>query len=182
MVLTIGHSTRTLEAFVALLRVHGVRAVVDVRRFPGSRRVPWFGGTALAGALAELGIAHHHEPDLGGRRRARSDSDNGAWRNEAFRGYADHMQSAVFADGLERLLARAAELPTAILCAEAVPWRCHRTLIADALVARGEEVRHILGTDPPRRHELSPHAHVEAGRLTYPVRPSGGLTQESSDD
>jgi uncharacterized protein (DUF488 family) len=182
MVLTIGHSTRTLDAFTALLRAHGMRAVVDVRRFPGSRRLPWFGGTALASALAEMGIAYHHEPDLGGRRRARPDSENGAWRNESFRGYADHMQSAAFADALERLVARAAEVPTAILCAEAVPWRCHRTLIADALVARGEVVRHILGTDPPRAHELSPHAHVEADRLTYPARPSGGLTQESSDE
>ena len=181
MVLTIGHSTRTLDAFTDLLRAHSVRAVVDVRRFPGSRRLPWFGGAALGRALAELGIAYHHEPDLGGRRRARPDSENGGWRNEAFRGYADHMQSQAFVDALERLTVRATELPTAILCAEAVPWRCHRTLIADALVARGEEVRHILGTGAPRAHEMSPHAQVEAGRLTYPARLSGGPTQESSD-
>jgi uncharacterized protein (DUF488 family) len=152
-----------------LLRESEVRLLVDVRRYPGSRRHPQFAREALSRALAEAGIAYRHEPDLGGHRRPRADSPNTAWRNEAFRGYADHLASPEFAQALERLL----EAPerTAILCAEAVPWRCHRQLIADALVARGVEVRHILGPGRVQAHALHAEARVEQGRVTYPGPP-----------
>ncbi|HXQ29612.1 MAG TPA: DUF488 domain-containing protein [Gemmatimonadales bacterium] len=170
MIHTIGHSTLTLDEFTSLLRAHGVTALVDVRRYPASRRQPWFEGAAFAAALAGLGIDYRHEVDLGGRRRARPESPNRAWTNAAFRGFADHMQTPEFAAALERLVAVAQTASTAILCAEAVPWRCHRSLIADALTVRGIAVDHILGAGPPRPHRLSPHARIDdAGKLTYPA-------------
>ena len=151
-----------------MLTGHGVRVLVDVRRFPASRRHPQFGREALAASLAEAGIEYVHEPDLGGRRAARPGSQHTAWRVEAFRGYADHMESPEFAAALERLMRRAAGTPTAILCAEAVPWRCHRRLISDALVARGVQVLHILGPGRAEPHELDPNARVlPGGRLLY---------------
>src|SRR6185295_8246212 len=131
-VFTIGHSTRAIEELLELLAEHGVRVLVDVRRYPASRRHPQFSREALAASLARAGIEYVHEPDLGGRRAARPDSQHTAWRVEAFRGYADHMETPEFKAALERLQRRAAETPTAILCAEAVPWRCHRRLISDA--------------------------------------------------
>ena len=147
---------------------HGIRVLVDVRRYPASRRHPQFGREALAASLAGAGIEYVHEPDLGGRRAARPDSQHTAWRVEAFRGYADHMETPEFAAALDRLMGRAAETPTTILCAEAVPWRCHRRLISDALVARGVEVLHILGPGHAGAHELDPNAHVlPGGRLLY---------------
>jgi uncharacterized protein (DUF488 family) len=165
---TIGHSTRAIEDLLALLAENGVRTLVDVRRYPGSRRHPHFSRDALAASLATAGIEYVHEPDLGGRRAARPDSPHTAWRVEAFRGYADHMETPVFAAALERLIRRAAETPTAILCAEAVPWRCHRRLISDALVARGLEVLHILGPNHADPHELDPNARLlPGGRLLY---------------
>jgi uncharacterized protein (DUF488 family) len=151
-----------------LLTEHGVKVLVDVRRFPASRRHPQFAREALAASLARAGIEYIHEPDLGGRRAARPDSQHTAWRVEAFRGYADYMESPEFAAALERLIERAAGTPTAILCAEAVPWRCHRRLISDALVARGVEVLHILGPGQAKPHELDPNARILAGgRLLY---------------
>lgn len=149
--------------------------LVDVRRFPGSRRHPQFAREALSRALEAAGIAYRHEPDLGGRRQPRPSSPNGAWRNDAFRGYADHMATPDFAAALERLLQSPAG--TAILCAEAVPWRCHRQLIADALVARGAEVSHILGPGRRQPHALHADAHVApGGAVTYPARGrQGGL-------
>jgi uncharacterized protein (DUF488 family) len=174
VIYSIGHSTRPLAELLALLRAHGVRQVVDVRRYPASRRHPQFARDALAAALAAAGIGYRHEPDLGGRRAARLDSPNTAWRNPGFRGYADHMASAAFAAALARLIGVAHERPTAMLCAEAVPWRCHRRLIADALVARGEAVGHILGAGPVQRHVLSPHAvRGPRGELRYPGSPGG---------
>jgi uncharacterized protein (DUF488 family) len=144
-----------------------VGVLVDVRRYPGSRRHPQFAREALARTLAEAGIEYRHEPDLGGHRQPREDSPNTAWRNAAFRGYADHMDTPEFAQALERV--RAAPARAAVMCAEAVPWRCHRQLIADALVARGTEVRHIFGPGRAEPHRLHADARVgEGGRVTYP--------------
>lgn len=166
-VYTIGHSTRSLEDFVALLHREGIRALVDVRAFPASRRYPHFNQDALAAALASHDVAYRHEPALGGRRRPRPDSPNGAWRNESFRAYADHMGTAPFREAITSLIAGAAEVRTTIMCAEAVPWRCHRSLIADALVARGCEVHHVLDATT-ERHALMNIARVESGEVTYP--------------
>jgi len=169
-VLTIGHSTRTLAELLGLLAEFEATTLVDVRRFPGSRRYPHFGGPALARSLAEVGIGYEHEPDLGGRRDPSPASVNTAWRVAAFRGYADHMASPEFRAGLERVLARSQAGRPVIMCAEAVPWRCHRQLIADTLVARGLAVRHILGPGQERAHELNPSARPGPdGVLTYPA-------------
>jgi uncharacterized protein (DUF488 family) len=169
-VLTVGHSTRALAELLALLAEFEVTTLVDVRRFPGSRRYPHFGGPALARSLADAGIAYAHEPDLGGRRDPVPDSPNAAWRVAAFRGYADHMATPAFRAGLDRVLALSAKGRPVILCAEGVPWRCHRQLIADALVARGVAVRHILGPGQERAHELNPSARPGPdGVLVYPA-------------
>ena len=152
---------------------NGIRILVDVRRFPGSRRHPQFSRDALAASLTSAGIEYVHEPDLGGRRAARPGSPHTAWRVAAFRGYADHMETPEFKSALERLVRRGAGTPVAILCAEAVPWRCHRRLISDALVARGLRVLHILGPGRADPHELDPNARVlPDGRLLYD-RPAG---------
>ena len=169
-VLTIGHSTRGLDVFLALLEEFQVQTLVDVRRFPGSRRYPHFGGPALAQSLAGAGIGYVHEPDLGGRRDPRPDSVNTAWRVAAFRGYADHMASPEFRAGVERVITLSREGRPVVMCAEAVPWRCHRQLIADTLVARGLTVRHILGPGQERAHELNPSARPGPdGVLVYPA-------------
>jgi len=159
---TIGHSTRTSDELIRLLAEHGIERLVDVRRFPGSRRHPQFAREALAGSLAAAAIEYLHEPDLGGRRQPLPDSPHTAWRVAAFRGYADYMGSPPFAVALARLLRLAAAAPTVILCAEAVPWRCHRRLIADAATVAGTEVVHILGPGRAERHELDPKARVVA--------------------
>jgi uncharacterized protein (DUF488 family) len=168
-VFTIGHSTRPIGELLSLLAEHGVEMLMDVRRFPGSRRHPQFSREALAGSLIEAGVKYMHEPRLGGRRPARPDSPHTAWRVEAFRGYADHMESAEFTAALEGLIELSRQETVAILCAEAVPWRCHRRLISDALVARGIEVRHILGPGRADPHEIDPNARVLDGgrRLLY---------------
>jgi uncharacterized protein (DUF488 family) len=176
---TIGHSTRTLDEFVELLRAAGVTLVVDVRRFPGSRRHPQFGAERLASGLAEAGIAYRHEPALGGRRRPRPDSVNTFWRNDQFRGYADHMASAEFAAALAALRT-AAEQPTAILCAEAYWRQCHRQLIADAMEAAGWEVVHLLAGGARERHPRNPQLRVDAdGKLTYPAAEPESVEQRS---
>jgi uncharacterized protein (DUF488 family) len=167
---TIGHSTRAIGELLALLAEHGIETLIDVRRFPGSRRHPQFSREALAASLAAAGIEYVHEPDLGGRRQPRPDSPNTAWRVAAFRGYADYMDSEPFAAALARLLRSAARSRTVILCAEAVPWRCHRRLIADAATAAGAEVLHILGPGRAGRHELDPNARIAAGPAPGPVR------------
>jgi uncharacterized protein (DUF488 family) len=169
-VYTAGHSTRSAQELISLLRAHDVRTLVDVRRYPGSRRHPQFGREPLAEALAAAGIAYVHAPDLGGRRTAAADSVNGAWRSAAFRGYADYMGTAEFQSALESLEQEATRARTVILCAEAVPWRCHRNLIADALVARGHEVVHLLSADAARAHTLNAHARIQPDRtLLYPA-------------
>ena len=167
VVYTIGHSTRDIDRFIALLEREHIHHVADVRSFPGSRRNPQFGREALAASLAARGIGYSHHPELGGRRHTRPDSPNGAWRNESFRGYADYMLTPAFATALDVLLDEAARQRTAIMCAEAVPWRCHRSLIADALVARGVEVLDILDART-EAHRLTPFAVVRDGVLYYP--------------
>lgn len=166
---TIGHSTRSIQELVGLLQKHDISLLLDVRRFPGSRRYPHFAREALAASLPSAGIEYIHEPDLGGYRKPRPDSPNTAWRVAGFRAYADHMDSGEFREALGRLMNRAEEKATAIMCAEAVPWRCHRRLISDALLVRGHEVVHILAPGKTDEHEVNPNARVLAGhRLVYP--------------
>ncbi len=167
-VYTIGHSTRPIEDFVALLKEHAIELVADVRTAPGSRRHPQFGAESLRASLAREGIGYRHLRSLGGLRRPAAESPNTGWRNASFRGYADYMQSAEFGDALETLIALAAEQRTAVMCAEAVPWRCHRSLIGDALLVRGIEVVDILGPKQTRPHTLTPFAVVEGTHITYP--------------
>ncbi|WP_447601511.1 DUF488 domain-containing protein [Nitrospira sp. Nam80] len=212
---TIGHSTRSIEEFIDLLKEPGIRSLVDVRRFPASRRYPHFNGTLLAQSLKDAGIQYHHMPALGGRRPARRDSPNIGWRNAGFRGYADYMETDEFWEALEELMASAETRPSTILptrpgrtetrpstisptcpgrtemrpstisptrpgrtemrpspmvimCAEAVPWRCHRNLIADALVTRGWRVLHIISANRTDTHTLTSFATVSGDKLLYP--------------
>ena len=164
---TIGHSTRTLDAFLELLRREDIRFLVDVRRFPGSRRHPQFASAALATELRAAGIDYRHMPSLGGRRDADPMSRNVGWRNASFRGYADHMATREFQDALDELIAIAQRVPATVMCAEAVLWRCHRNLIADALVARGLTVRHIMDA-ATKSHTLTSFGRVKNGRVEYP--------------
>ena len=168
VVFTIGHSTHPIEVFVELLRRHGVRIVVDVRSMLRSRRHPQFNADALAAALAAASIEYRHLPSLGGLRRPRPDSLHTAWTLPAFRGYADHMDTAEFEEELQSLLSCAEGYPTAVMCAEALWWQCHRRLLADALVVRSVEVVHILASGALQRHELTPFARICDGRLSYP--------------
>ena len=183
---TIGHSTRAWDVFVAMLHDAGIAALVDVRRFAGSRRHPQFSGATMGAALREAGVDYVPMPDLGGRRTARKDSPNTTWRNASFRGYADYMETEQFQKGVERLLAFATSDPEsirgrnergggeavtpcaiAIMCAEAVWWRCHRSLIADYLKARGVEVLHILGANKVEPHPYTSVARIVNGELSY---------------
>lgn len=165
---TIGHSTHELEAFTGLLRTHRIELLADVRTVPKSRRMPWFRGDELARSLPEAGIAYEHFRDLGGFRRPRPGSPNAGWQVEAFRGYADNMESESFRTALERLVAEARTRRVAVMCAEAQWQRCHRRLISDALVVRGFEVCHIGSRGRAERHALTPFAVVEGDRLVYP--------------
>jgi uncharacterized protein (DUF488 family) len=167
-VLTIGHSTRTLEAFLILLRAHAVSVIADVRTIPRSRRNPQFNLETLPTALRDNGIGYRHLAALGGFRRPTRDSVNQGWRNDAFRGFADYMQTAEFEAALEALVQLASRDLVALMCAEAVPWRCHRSLIADALTLRGVRVEHILGEDQTQAHRLTPWAEVRGARIVYP--------------
>ncbi len=167
-VFTIGHSTRTLAAFVDLLRAHGVTRLVDVRSIPRSRHNPQYNQETLPGSLQAAGIAYTHLPGLGGLRHARRDSPNEGWENASFRGFADYMQTPQFEEALDQLLAMAHGERIAVMCAEAVPWRCHRSLIADALLIRDVAVEHILSGTRSQSHRLTPWARVEGIRLTYP--------------
>jgi len=168
-VFTIGHSTRSIEEFIDLLQRNGVALLADIRTIPKSRRNPQYWQDALRESLAEVGIGYAYLPGLGGRRRARKDTVNTAWRNDSFRGYADHMQTEEFAQELERLIDLSREGLTAIMCAEAVPWRCHRSLVADALVVRGIEVLDIMSPTSTRPHTLRDWAHVDGTTITYPA-------------
>lgn len=165
---TVGHSTRALDELLAILACAGITLLVDIRTVPRSRHNPQFNGDTLPEALRAAGIAYRHEAALGGLRRPRKDSTNTAWRNASFRGFADHMATPEFEAALATVERLAATETVALLCAEAVPWRCHRSLVADALVARGAEVRHLLGDSREEAHEMTPFARVEGGRVTYP--------------
>ena len=165
---TIGHSTHSIEEFIALLSANGVRHLIDVRSIPRSRHVPQFNSEALESSLQSANIAYTHLKDLGGRRQSRKNSTNTGWRNASFRGYADYMATPEFVEGLNALTQIASATPTAIMCAEAVPWRCHRSLIADALILKGWAVRDILTTAPPAEHRLTPFIVAVDGRPTYP--------------
>ncbi len=164
---TIGHSTRSVEELIGLLRGAEVEVLADVRRFPGSKRMPRFGAEALREELERAGIGYVHLPELGGRRKATPDSRNTAWRNEAFRGYADYMQTPAFETGLERLMALARGRRTAMMCAEAVWWRCHRGLIADAMKVRGWRVLHIMEEGKVVEHPYTSAARIVDDRLSY---------------
>jgi uncharacterized protein (DUF488 family) len=164
---TIGHSTHPLEDFLAFLRAHRIEAVADVRSVPGSRRNPQYGKDALRDSLARHGIAYRWIPALGGHRKPSADSPNVAWRNASFRGYADYMQTAAFGAGLDELLELARGLRTVLMCAESVWWRCHRAMIADALLARGIDVEHILDNGPTTPHPGTAPLRIVDGRVTY---------------
>jgi uncharacterized protein (DUF488 family) len=164
VIFTIGHSTRTLEEFVSLLKAHGIKQLADIRGVPRSRRHPHFSGDALSQSLPSVAVAYRHFKALGGLRKPRLESQNTAWRNEGFRGYADYMETPAFAAALDDLVSYGSHAPTAIMCAEAVWWRCHRQILADALVARGIEVRHITSASAAPLHALMDFARVEAER------------------
>ena len=168
MILTVGHSTHPIEEFLELLAAHGVEQLVDVRTIPKSRRNPQYNTEALAESLHAAHIQYRHMPGLGGLRHPRKDSINSAWQNDSFRGYADYMQTPAFESSLRELIDASKLHRTVIMCAEAVPWRCHRSLIADALLARGIEVADILTTKPAKPHTLTSFARVVGERVTYP--------------
>jgi hypothetical protein len=168
VVYTVGHSTRSLQDFIALLAAHGVQRLVDVRTVPRSRHNPQFNRETLPQALQPSGIDYVHMPGLGGLRKPRPDSVNSGWRNRSFRGYADHMQSAEFAASLDELMATARNDQLALMCAEAVPWRCHRSLIGDALLAHAVPVEEIVDAKRRTPHRLTPFAVIDGTKVTYP--------------
>ena len=167
-IFTVGHSTLPIERFAALLGIYGIRQLADIRTVPRSRHNPQFNADALAASLAAYHIIYLPMPALGGLRHPSRDSPNGGWRNKSFRGYADYMQTAAFQAAVEALIRAGQQKRTAIMCAEAVPWRCHRSLVADALVVRGIPVVEILSETGSRRHQITPFAHVEGTSVTYP--------------
>lgn len=167
-IFTIGHSNRTLDELVAMLRAHGVRGVADVRRFAGSRRLPQFNAENLVESLPRLDLAYLPCPLLGGRRKPGDSMQNAGWRNPSFRAYADYMQTPTFLEGLQNLIQHAEAQPLAIMCAEAVPWRCHRSLISDALLIRDWTVLDIMSATKASPHKLTPFARVAGTQITYP--------------
>lgn len=167
MIWTIGHSTRTLDAFIALLQSFSIKQLVDVRHFPGSRKYPHFNKDALRDSLSKVHIRYEHIESLGGRRKAKPDSLNTAWRHPAFRGYADYMETPPFGEGIHRLEQLGLHAKTAYMCSEAVWWRCHRALISDYLKAKGWEVQHIMDVGKAKEHPYTAPAKVVNGRLTY---------------
>lgn len=171
-VFSLGHSTLPIERFIELLRTYGIERLVDIRTVPRSRRNPQFNETALVSTLTEH-LEYVLLPALGGLRHARKDSPNTGWRNESFRGYADHMQTAAFQEGLETLIQMSRQKRVAIMCAEAVPWRCHRSLVADALHVHGVPVIEILSETNYRTHKLTPFSHIEGMQITYPAEQTG---------
>ena len=166
---TIGHSTLAIDDFVAILEAYGIRRLIDIRTVPRSRHNPQFNRDELPKPLKRVGIEYLHMAELGGLRHARKDSINTGWRNASFRGFADYMQTPEFAAGIERLVELAEEKPSAIMCAEAVPWRCHRSLVGDAAVARGVPVLDIFNATKAEPHRMTPFAKVDGGEVTYPV-------------
>jgi len=171
-VFTVGHSTRPLDEFIALVLAYGVQRIADIRTVPRSRRNPQFNAETLGPTLGEAGLGYTPLKTLGGLRHATKDSPNLGWRNHSFRGYADYMQTEGFEAGIAQLIDLSHERPTAIMCAEAVPWRCHRSLVADALLVRGVPAVEILSETNWRLHALTPFAHVDGTRITYPASAS----------
>ena len=167
-VFTIGHSTRPIDEFVELLRANGVKLLIDIRTIPKSRHNPQFNSDALEKSLRAARIQYLHVKELGGLRRAKPDSINLGWRNASFRGYADYMQTPEFEEALENATKLAETKPTALMCAEAVPWRCHRSLVADALLVRGIRVLEIVSNAEPKEHKLTPFAQVRGTKVIYP--------------
>jgi uncharacterized protein (DUF488 family) len=167
-IFTVGHSTLPIEDFIAVLEAYGIETLADIRTVPRSRHNPQFNGDALAHALQRQGIVYVALPGLGGLRRPRKDSPNMGWRNESFRGYADYMQTPAFEEALDALIQMSRQKRVAIMCAEAVPWRCHRSLVADALNVRGILVVEILSRTSHRPHKLTPFAQVQGTSVTYP--------------
>jgi uncharacterized protein (DUF488 family) len=168
-IFTIGHSTRPLDEFIEFLRANGVKRLIDIRTIPRSRHNPQFNRETLGPALRKSGVAYVHLKELGGLRHAKADSVNLGWHNASFRGFADYMETPEFQAGLARAIKLAEAKPSALMCAEAVPWRCHRSLVADALVVRGIVVWDIIGASPPRPHKLTPFARVRGMHVTYPT-------------
>jgi len=179
VVLTIGHSNRTLEEFIGLLQAHAVTRVVDVRSVPRSFHNPQFNKDTLSGSLRKVGINYLHMPGLGGLRHAKRDSINVGWRNASFRGYADYMQTAEFEAGLDELIQMANHDRIAVMCAEAVPWRCHRSLIGDALLVRGIRTEDIMTKTRTLVHALTPFAKVRGTHITYPAEISSAYSGNS---
>jgi uncharacterized protein (DUF488 family) len=165
---TVGHSTHSLDEFTGMLRAYGIERLVDVRTIPRSRHNPQFNADTLGKSLRNRRIGYRHMKELGGLRHARADSPNPGWRNASFRGFADYMQTPEFAAAIDKLIELAREKPTAIMCAEAVPWRCHRSLIGDALVIRGVQVGDIYSSKAMKFHVLTAMARVQGTKLTYP--------------
>jgi uncharacterized protein (DUF488 family) len=168
IVRTIGHSNRPIGEFIDLLRQNDVECVLDIRTVPRSRHNPQFGQDILPASLAEAGIAYRHIAGLGGLRHPRKDSPNGGWRNTSFRGYGDYMQTAEFTENVEAVVDLARTTRCVLMCAESVPWRCHRSMVADALSVRGVRVEHIINKQKRRAHALTPFARVDGTRITYP--------------
>ena len=178
--LTIGHSTRTIEEFIGLLQAHGATRVVDVRTVPRSRHNPQFNKAALPRALKKAGLGYVHLPGLGGLRHAKRDSINLGWRNASFRGYADYMQTPEFKESLEELIQLAKQERIVLMCAEAMPWRCHRSLIADALRVRGIRTEDIMGLTRRQVHTLTSFAKVRGTTITYPAEASRSTPKKPS--
>ncbi len=177
-IFTIGHSTHPIEEFVEILNTHGIEFVVDVRTIPKSRHNPQFNSDTLAASLHDRAIGYEHMPGLGGLRHAKKDSVNTAWENASFRGFADYMQTEEFEAGLMQLIDIAGKQKTVIMCAEAVPWRCHRSLIGDALLARGLIVMDIMSKTSAKAHTMTPWAHVMGTTITYPKTESAESAHE----
>ena len=181
VIYTIGHSTRPLDEFISMLQAHSISRLVDVRTVPRSARNPQFNRESLPEDLAKARIEYEHLPALGGLRKPRPGSVNGGWKNASFRGYADYMQTPEFARAIERLIAQANHVPVCIMCAEAVPWRCHRSLVSDALLARGIRAMHIMSAKVAQPHRLTNFARVRGDRVTYPAE-SLDFGEEASPD
>ncbi|MFA7231768.1 MAG: DUF488 domain-containing protein [Victivallaceae bacterium] len=182
LVMTIGHSTHTIEEFINLLQAHGATCIVDVRTVPGSRYNPQFNKDSLSESLKEAGLEYVHMPGLGGLRHTKNDSLNIGWRNASFRGYADYMQTLKFAQSLEELIQMANRGQIVLMCAEAVPWRCHRSLIADALLVRGIRTEDIMSLTSRQTHKLTPFAKVLGTQITYPGEDSGNTPEKLTDE
>jgi uncharacterized protein (DUF488 family) len=179
-IFTIGHSTRPIDEFIELLRSNGVGQLLDIRTIPKSRHNPQFNSDALSKSLAAARIGYEHLKELGGLRHAKRNSINLGWRNASFRGFADYMQTGEFEEALQHAIQLAQLRPTALMCAEAVPWRCHRSLVADALVVRGIRVLEVVGPAKPKEHALTPFARVRATQVTYPGD-QGSLLPQTQD-